>query len=282
MYNSLPLEKIDYLVIGHLSHDLTPNGTRIGGTAAYSALTARALGLKVGIVTSWNNHLPLGPLEGIPIVSFPSEVSTTFENIYTPHGRIQVVHQVANQLDFHHIPETWRYASIVHLGPIAQEVEPGMVRRFPSALIGLTPQGWLRHWDQAGHVKACEWAESSFILQQAGAAVISIEDVDGDEERVEEMASACRVLAVTEANHGARVFWNGDVRRFRPPIVEEVEATGAGDVFAASFFARLFATRNPWEAGRYATQLSAYSVTRQGLDSPPTPSEIQSALIEVL
>ena len=282
MYNSLPIEKIDYLVVGHLSHDLTPNGTRIGGTAAYSALTARALGLKVGIVTAWNNHLPLGPLEDIPIISFPAEVSTTFENIYTSHGRIQVVHQVAPQLDFHHIPEAWRQPSIVHLGPIAQEVEPSMVRRFSSGLIGLTPQGWLRHWDQAGHVHACEWAESSVILQQAGAAVISIEDVEGDEERVDEMASACRVLAVTEANHGARVFWNGDVRRFRPPLVEEVEATGAGDVFAAVFFARLYATHNPWEAGRYATQLSAYSVTRQGLNSPPTPTEIQKALAEVL
>ena len=282
MYNSLPIEKIDYLVVGHLTHDLIPNGTRIGGTAAYSALTARALGLKVGIVTAWNNHLPLGPLEGIPIISFPAEVSTTFENIYTSHGRIQVVHQVAPQLDFHHIPEAWRQTAIVHLGPIAQEVEPSMVRRFSSGLIGLTPQGWLRHWDKAGHVHACEWAESSVILQQAGAAVISIEDVEGDEERVDEMASACRVLAVTEANHGARVFWNGDVRRFRPPLVEEVEATGAGDIFAAVFFTRLYATHNPWEAGRYATQLSAYSVTRQGLNSPPTPAEIQKALAEVL
>lgn len=282
MQKLAPLEQIDYLIIGHLSHDLTPGGTRIGGTAAYSALTASALGLRVGIVTAWNNHLPLGPLQHIPIVSFPSEVSTTFENIYTPAGRIQLVHQVAPKLDFHHIPETWRQPAIVHLGPIAQEVEPGMVRYFSSGLIGLTPQGWLRHWDEAGHVQPCEWPESSFILQHAGATVISIEDVSGDEERIEEMASACPVLAVTEANHGARVYWHGDVRRFRPPQVDEVEATGAGDIFAAAFFFRLFSTRDPWEAGRFATLLSAYSVTRVGLESPPTQAEIQEATVEVL
>lgn len=275
-------EKIDYLVIGHLSHDLTPNGTRIGGTAAYAALTASALGLRAGIVTSWNNHLPLGALQHIPIFSFPSEISTTFENIYTPLGRVQMIHHVAPKLDFHHIPEAWRQPSIVHLGPIAQEVEPGLVRRFSSGLIGLTPQGWLRHWDEAGFVHPCEWPESSFILQQAGAAVISIEDVNGDEERIEEMASACRVLAVTEANHGARIYWNGDVRRIRPPMVTEVEATGAGDIFAAAFFVRLVSTRDPWEAGRFATRLSAYSVTRVALDSPPTPAEIQESLVEVL
>ena len=282
MQNMIPIEKIDYLVIGHLSHDLTPEGIRIGGTAAYSALTAHALGLRVGIVTAWNNHIPLGPLQPIPICSFASEVSTTFENIYTPQGRVQMVHQVAPRLDFHHIPESWRQPSIVHLGPIAQEVEPGLVRRFSSGLIGVTPQGWLRHWDEAGHVHPCEWPEASFILERAGAAVISVEDVGGDDERIEEMASACRVLAVTEAHQGARIYWNGDVRRFRPPVTEEVEATGAGDIFAAAFFVRLLSTRDPWEAGRFATRLSAYSVTRLGLDSPPTQAEIQEALVEVL
>ena len=282
MYRLAPLEPIDYLIIGHLTRDLTPDGPRLGGTASYASLTARALGLRVGIVTSWNNHLPLGALQPIPIVSFPSEVSTTFENIYTPQGRVQVIHQVAPKLDFHHVPESWRQPSIVHLGPIAQEVEPGLVRRFASGLIGITPQGWLRHWDEAGHVHPCEWPEATFILQRAGAAVISIEDVSGDEERIEEMATACRVLAVTEANHGARIYWNGDVRRFRPPVLEEVEATGAGDIFAAAFFARLFSTRDPWEAGRFATRLSAYSVTRVGLDSPPTQAEIQDTLVEVL
>jgi sugar/nucleoside kinase (ribokinase family) len=282
MNNLAPLERIDYLVIGHLTHDLTPNGIRIGGTAAYSALTAQALGLRVGIVTAWSNSVPLGPLQNIPIVSYPSEISTIFENIYTPAGRVQVLRQVAPKLDFHLIPETWRQPSIIHLGPVAQEVEPTLVRHFSSGLMGITPQGWLRNWDQAGHVSPCEWPEAAFILQRAGAAVISVEDVAGDEERIEEMASACRVLAVTEANHGARIYWNGDVRRFRPPTVVEVEATGAGDIFAAAFFARLYSTRDPWEAGRFATIISAYSVTRVGLDSPPTQAEIQEALIEVL
>ena len=43
---SLPsVEPVDYLVIGHVAHDLTPDGWRLGGTAAYSALTAQALGM---------------------------------------------------------------------------------------------------------------------------------------------------------------------------------------------------------------------------------------------
>jgi sugar/nucleoside kinase (ribokinase family) len=112
--------------------------------------------------------------------------------------------------------------------------------------------------------------------------VISVEDVDGNETRIEEMVAASRILAVTEASLGARLYWNGDVRRFRPPTVQEIDATGAGDVFAAAFFVRLYMTRDPWEAARFATQLSAYSVTRPGLESIPTAEEIQSLLVEVL
>ena len=82
-------ESIDYLVIGHLSLDITPEGKRLGGTAAYSALTAKALGLQVGIVTSWGYELPLDILEGIQIINYPTERSTTYENVPTSNGRIQ-------------------------------------------------------------------------------------------------------------------------------------------------------------------------------------------------
>ena len=61
-----------------------------------------------------------------------------------------------------------------------------------------------------------------------------------------------------------------------------MDATGAGDIFAAAFFVRLSATRDPWAAARFATQLAARSVTRRGLDAIPTQAEIQECLMEVL
>jgi len=275
------LEPIDYLMIGHLAIDLTPDGPRLGGTAAYSALTAKALGLRVGIVTSWGAELPLAGLQTIPVASFPAEVSTTFENCETPEGRVQFIRSVAPRLDYYQIPEPWRNASIVHLGPIAQEVEPGLVRNFPSSFIGVTPQGWLRGWGKDGHVYVTEWPEAPFVLERTGAAVISAQDLDSDDSRIDEMAASCSVLAVTEGSQGVRLYWSGDVRRFRPPEVELVDATGAGDIFATTFFLRLYTTRDPWEAARFATQLSAISVTRRGLASIPTPEEINECMVEV-
>jgi hypothetical protein len=282
MFNIAPLEPVNYLIIGHLTRDLTPSGPRLGGTVAYAGLTAHALGVKVGIVTAWGSELPLGSLKSIPILSYPAEHSTTFENLATDTGRIQIVHTVAPRLDYYMIPEPWRQAPIVHLGPVAQEVEPGMVRHFANSLVGLTPQGWLRSWDAQGRVQASEWPEAAFTLQQSGAAVLSVEDVVNDEGRIEEMASSARILVVTEGAAGARVYWNGDVRRFRPPMEEEVDATGAGDVFAAAFFTRLYLTRDPWESARFANLIAANSVTRRGLEGIPTSEEVQEFLVEVL
>ena len=283
MQNLSILDQIDYLVIGHLTKDLTKSGLRIGGTAAYSALTAKALGLRVGIVTSWAAEIPIGPLIDIPIINYPTDESTTFENIYTPDGRIQYIHNVASPLNFHNIPDNWRKTPIIHIGPVAQETETGLVRWFPDSLIGITPQGWLRAWDSHKKIHPTEWPESAYVLNQAGAAVISVDDVERDEERIEEMALQCRILAVTEAHQGSRLYWNGDIRRFKPPAVDEIDATGAGDIYAAAFFTRLYFTRDPWEAARFATRVSAYSVTRSGLtESIPTQSEIQDCMIEVM
>lgn len=282
MYRQMSIESIDYLMIGHITRDETPDGPRLGGTSTFSSLMAHALGLRVGIVTSWAADLPLGPLSKIPIVNLPAEHSTTFENISTPEGRLQTIFHVANTLDLNLIPEVWLSAPIVHIGPIAQEVEPTLVRHLSNSLIGTTPQGWLRSWDEEGRVVPTEWPEASFVLSNVGAAVVSIEDLGFDEARVEEMATASRVLAVTEQSDGVRLFWNGDVRRFRPPLVAELDTTGSGDIFATAFFFRLYTTRDPWEAARFATQLAAISVTRSGLNGIPNQEEIQDCMTEVL
>lgn len=284
MFNLVPIEPIDYLVIGHITQDVTSNGLVLGGTASYAALTARALGLRVGVVTAYNvEKLGIPPeLQGIALSVIPSEETTTFENIPTPQGRVQILHHRASELSSIHIPETWRNTPIVHMGPLDNEIDPGLVRSFPDSFVGLTPQGWLREWDDTGRVRLGEWPEARYVLEKATAAVLSIEDVQGDESRIEEMASSIRILTVTEGAAGCRVYWNGDLRRFRAPATQEVDPLGAGDIFAAAFFYRLANTRDPWEAARFANQIASKSVTRPGLQGVPTPEEVAASQIEVI
>ena len=276
------LEPVDYLVLGHVAHDLTSEGYRLGGTVAYSALTAQALGLRVGIVTASGPETSLEALNGIPVIAVESPKSTTFENIYTEQGRVQYLRAQATRLTFMNVPEVWRRTPILHLGPIANEMDDILPEGFFPDLLGLTPQGWMRQWDSGGRVSRSTWSNASAALVRADAVVISREDVNGDDELIEQMAHETRILAVTEAAAGAVLYWNGDRRRFRAPKVKEMDATGAGDVFAAAFFIRLLKTRDPWEAARFATLIATCSVRRLGLDGIATPDEIEACMIEVL
>jgi sugar/nucleoside kinase (ribokinase family) len=276
------LEPVDYLAIGHITCDITPDGMVPGGTVLYSALTARALGCKVGIVTSCSEDYALPEIEGITFHVIPSENTTTFENIYTPKGRMQMLHHVADPLDLSSVPEVWRNSPIIHIAPVAREVDPTLPRAFPESLVCVTPQGFMRAWDSNGRVTSTEWPESAFVLENSSIAVLSLEDINSDETRIEEMVRSIRILAVTEGDEGARIYWNGDVRRFLPPKVIEIESTGAGDIFAACFFIKYHSTRDPWEAARFSNQLAAASVTRRGMNSIPTVEEAENAGIEIL
>jgi len=282
MLELVSLQPVDYLAIGHVAADITPTGIQLGGTVSFAALTARALGLRVGIVTSSSEGAPLQALAGIHIVNVPAEHSTTFENIKTDSGRKQTLHHQAAPILLDHIPQVWRSAPIIHLAPIAREIDLLLIEKLSGSLIGITPQGWMRAWDENGQVTATAWENSEQALRHAGAVVMSVEDINRDLELVEEMAHQTRILCLTEGEAGAILHWNGDRRRFRPLAVQEVDATGAGDIFAAAFFVRLYSTRDPWEAARFATQLAARSVTRVGLNGIPTSQEIEECLMEVL
>jgi len=276
------LEPVDYLVIGHITIDKNAEGTRLGGSVAYAALTAQALGLRAGIVTAWAEELPPGPLEEIPIVNAGADQSTTFENHYTPDGRRQRLLSQAPFLEYHLIPEAWRQPRILHLAPVAREVSPRILRYFTDCTLGLTPQGWLREWDVSGEVRVAHWEEADLLLSGADAAVIAREDVGHDPDQIGRMAAACPIFAVTEGESGANLYAYGEEHQVGAPAVEAIDSTGAGDIFAAAFFIRLHLTGDAIDAARFASQLAARSVQRVGLDSVPTRDEIYDLMTEAL
>ena len=72
-------------------------------------------------------------------------------------------------------------------------------------------------------------------------------------------------MAVTLGAHGAQLFRRGAlVAEARPPRVEPVDATGAGDVFTAALVVALLEGRGDGEALRFACAAAALSTTRPG------------------
>jgi hypothetical protein len=266
-----------YLIIGHVTRDIAPQGERMGGTAAYAGLTAAAYGAGVSLVTSCPPAYDLSALDGILIHRIPSGRPTVFENRYTDNLREQWVRSTAEPLGPVHLPQSWFSPAIVHLAPVIGEVKPGLLDLFARSLRCVTLQGWMRTIDGDGRVHASLPPEVEAAARGADASVFSLDDVGGDETLAVRLAALSPAAAVTRGAEGCRVYRQGTEVAIPAPRVAVVDPTGAGDIFAAVFFLRLKETGDPVEAGRLAVTLASLSVTRAGLASVPTRAEISAA-----
>jgi sugar/nucleoside kinase (ribokinase family) len=270
----------DFLAIGHVTKDLLPGGDyTIGGTATYAALTAQRLGLSVAVLTSAPPDLDLS--SALPHIAWhivPSEVATTFENIYEGQKRRQFVHGIASPLKAAHLPLAWKQSAIVLLCPLVCELDLDWVGMFPGAIVGVTPQGWMRQWDERGQVMARAWAEAPQILPNVEVLVYSEEDVACDEVVIRHYAELAKIAVVTRGWRGATVFYNGIARDFPAFRAKEVDPTGAGDVFAAAFLIRLKETGDPFQATPFANCAASFSIEGQGTSTIPTRQQVEERL----
>jgi 1D-myo-inositol 3-kinase len=265
----------DFLVVGHVTKDLRPGGFTIGGTATYAAATAQRLGLRAAIVTSADPDLDLASELGtVQIHRLPSPVTTSFENIYTGGHRVQYLRAVAAPLDCDATPPGWERSPIVLLGPLAQEVDPGIVGCFEHSLVGITPQGWMRAWGDDGRVRYTPWTSAPEVLRRVDVLIFSEEDVAGDQDVIQGFARLAKLMVVTSGWQGADVYQNGVVTRYPAFVTREVDPTGAGDTFATAFLVRLHETGDPAQAAVFANASASYSIEGVGIAGLPTRAQV--------
>lgn len=259
---------LDFLAIGHICRDIVTGGYVVGGAAAYTTAVATVLGCRAGVITSaaagdeWADELP-----EIAIHKVNGPATTIFENIYTPTGRVQIIHSVAERLYADYIPSPWSRTPLVYLGPIANEVDPAVIRLFSNSTVGVGPQGWMRRWDDSGHVFRVNWESAADVLPLAAVAFLSTEDL-ADESLIDAYARLSRLLVITDGANGCKVYHHNEVRAFPAPVVRVADTTGAGDIFAAAYLIRLHQTDgNFWEAAEFANRIAACSVTCRSLPS---------------
>ena len=272
--------KVNYLLVGHLTEDRTPEGVTLGGTVSYSGLTAHALGHKVGVVTAAAETTDLEPLHNLDLIVKPSPKSTCFQNTYTDQGRVQMVFSQAVGLSPADVPHDWWHTELVHIAPLISELTSAIMDPFADSFVGLTPQGLMRESDSEGHISALPWENAADFIQRADAVVLGIEDLDMNEDATLAVAAMCSVVVVTYGAQGARTWADGEWRSFPAHPTDELDATGAGDIFAATFFSRFIASGNAWSAAETAVSLASASVTRSGLDGAPTTAEAEAALVK--
>ncbi len=275
--------KVDFLAVGHVTHDLTPDGIRLGGTVSYAAVTSWRLGRHPAILTRGSlAGLVTEPLASVlaetEVCCLPSAISTTFRNVYGAGSRVQVIDTVAAPITPAEMPAAWAEIPLVFLGPIARELPAAWADAFPHALVGMGAQGWMRTWDAVGHVRSVRWEDAADFLPRADVLFLSREDVGGDDDYIAELARLTRLMVVTDGWRGATIYRDGSLYPIAARSAVEVDPTGAGDVFGTAFLIRFAETGDPLVAGRFACVAASFSVEGVGMSAIPSREQVDAWL----
>jgi len=273
-----PASSIQFLAIGHFAHDVTENGLILGGAAAYSSLAAKRLGLKAGVVSAvGRDFLHYEKLDGISLAlaADPADnETTTFQNIYEDGVRRQMLKSVSAPIRPEHIPTEWLNTEIIYLCPVANEVDKSIVHRFPNALIGVSPQGWMRQWDSQGRVSARKWKDAPDVLPHVDVVVMSEEDIAPFPEIVSEYIEVAKIVILTRGDRGSTTFYDGKTINFPAFSVPTVDPTGAGDVFALAFLREFHRTSDLHKASVFANCTASFVVEKRGTEGIPDLEQV--------
>lgn len=276
---------IDILLIGHVTRDLIgtePTGPyRLGGTVSFAAITALRLGRHPTIVTRAAADTDLSELpEAVDLHVLPSATTTTFANIYTEQGRVQYCYTPAAPIEAADIPSALRRPRAVLLGPLTNEIRADVATIFDgSTLVAAVPQGWMRRWEANGRVYHQAWEDAAAILPHLGVLVLSLEDIDYDLRRLDPFFEHLSMIVVTEYREGSTLYQrqaDGQIREVKipPRPANEVDPTGAGDIFATAFLIRLQETGDPVQAARFANITASFGVEHVGVAGIPTREQV--------
>jgi sugar/nucleoside kinase (ribokinase family) len=276
-----------YLVIGQIVCDIQPDGTGVlGGTALYSALTAARLGWRVGVLTRGRYgeridgvDVPsLAPYsDELTIITQEAETPTFFINEYHGGRRTQTIRRWAGPIDLRGLPPHWANARVIHLGPVAREIDPVQALSLTPQFLGITPQGWMREWpmESGGRVHHVPLRLRPELLSRTDAIVVSDEEI-AQARSVVEGVGARRIGVITLGVNGCRLIYAGHRAELPGYPVKTVDLTGAGDVFAAAFFIKASdRTVSPVTAGRFANLVAALSLRAVGPGAVPSMEEIE-------
>jgi sugar/nucleoside kinase (ribokinase family) len=259
---------IDLVAIGHVTFDETPSGVRPGGSAYYAALTARRLGLSIGLLTSAAPDYPLDVFpEGIEVTTVSSPQTTRYRLGQSGGARTLTLLSRASDIETEHLAAAWRGAPLALLCPVAGEVDPALAGAFEDAAVAVLPQGWMRKRGRGGLMGAQPWEDAADVLPRTQLLVLSEEDLPGGDADALGWLQQVPLGAITRGKRGATLFVNGDPYHVEADAAREIDPTGAGDVFATTLLVQYQRGGDPWEAAAAAACAAAASVEGEGAAS---------------
>lgn len=254
----------------------------LGGTVSYAALAARALGWEAAVLTAAGSDFdPERELPGVRAFVEPSAATTCFVNLYDEQGgRAQTLSSRAADVELMPLPDAWREPEALLLGPVAGEIGPGFAAAIGGGVVGATAQGWLRALESDGAVVARDWARPERDLAGVHALFLSEQDLPDAEAAARRLAASVPIVALTRGWRGVTLFTREGCRDVPGLPREEVDPTGAGDVFAAAFLVGYHETGDPFEAAAFAACAASCAVEAPGTAGIGSRSEVLSRLAQ--
>jgi sugar/nucleoside kinase (ribokinase family) len=214
----------------------------------------------------------------LSIIVQEADSTTMFINTYSGGRRTQQLPHWAGPIDLRGLPPHWRNAKIVHLGPIAQEIDPKQTGGLTAQFLGATPQGWMREWPRqaGGRVSTTHLRLPPNLVGGLDGIVVSDEEIADCRDTVMAVGSR-RVGAITMGDNGSQVIFGGKQEHVHAYKVPVADHTGAGDTYAAAFFIKATdRSISAVKAAEFASAVSALSLTGIGVHGIPTTKEAEA------
>jgi len=288
------------VAVGNPTIDLDDDGRRaVGGTVVYSALQAARLGLPALVVgrAAPADLATIGAAcaDEVRLALRPARATTVFHNSRLTEPRRQYLRERGGVLDVRtdlaraaaivagQDPDApgpagpggrggpvgpvgpvgvRRQRGILHIAPVARETPATeIVERWEADLVGLTPQGLIRHWDATGAVHLTPLDDSPRLGHAVDVLVTARAELPYLAGLVDVALNAGRIVVVTAGARGCEVWRRGGVDTFPAfPCPSLVDDTGAGDVFTAALLVELYHGRPLASAVAFAAVAAALSL----------------------
>ena len=167
----------------------------------------------------------------------------------------------------------------MHLAPLAQEIDPGLLDTFPGSMMVITPQGWMRGWDEDGKIFPVQWEHAEAALARADVVIFSTDDVPipaviaryaehgeadgGDREpaRLPGLRAGQAALALARLPSGPRDRPDGGRRRLRGLVRHPLPSD-----------------RQPRASADFANAAASFVLEKRAWQGIPTPEAIADRL----
>jgi len=271
-------------VIGHITRDIIRVGgaTRAtpGGTAYYTSMALRRLGVRVAVVTKVAKEDKSSLLrdlkkEKIEVLCKEAKRSSVFENVYKGkdlEDRLQRIQSVSTPFSPQDVEGV--IATSFHVGPLTnQDIPVLLLKQLASRarVVSLDTQGMLRP-ARVGAVREEDWPE-----KREGLACVSILKADEKEalilsgEKIIDKAATTlaslgpKEVVITMGSQGALIYAEQALHIIPCCTPRKIgDPTGCGDTYMAGYLYQRLKGTPPEMAGTFAAAVAALKLEGYG------------------